>query len=547
MNRPISFSLLCVLCVLGGESVAAEPTYWQEIRPVLRKHCTVCHSAKNIDKTDVSAGLALDSPQAIRAGTKEGTKVVTPGSGADSRLIRLLRHKDPARRMPLDAEPLSEETVALLTRWIDAGLPEGTKKKDDEPPAVVQAPKRLRKFDIVLPTKATLPKNIAQPNQTGPLELVLPIGPLAPVAAVAYSPNTKLLAIGSYGRVTIWDALTGKPVKVLTNVLGAVNDLKFSPDSSLLAVAGGQPSARGDLRLFATSDWKLQASLGGHNDVVSCVSFSTDGKLLASASFDKTVRIWNMDTKRTVQTFTGHSDFVHAVAFGPKGDWLVTASKDRTARLVDAKTGASKLTFSGMEQDVLAVAVRPDGQQVVSSGLESQLYWWNAQTGERIRKQGGHDIAVHEIAFATSADIVASAGADKTVRLWNAKNGESQRAIPVGSIVYAVALRPDGKQVAAGCFDGMVRVYETETGRQLMTLVSAAGDSSEGEWLAVTPEAFADGSESMIAKAKWRTSSGAMLRGEPVWKSLRQSDSLGKALRGDKLTEPVFAGPIPTP
>jgi WD40 repeat protein len=225
----------------------------------------------------------------------------------------------------------------------------------------------------------------------------------------------------------------------------------------------------------------------------------------------------------------------------------VTASKDRTARLIDAKTGASKLTFSGMEQDVLAVAVRPDGQQVVSSGLEPQLYWWNAQTGERIRKQGGHDIAVHEIAFAAAGDVAASAGADKTVRLWNAKSGESQRTVPVGSIVYAVALRPDGKQVAAGCFDGTVRVYETEVGRQLMTLLSAAGDTSEGDWLALTPEAFADGSESIIAKAKWRTSSGAMLSGTPVWKSLRQSESLGKALRGDKLPEPVFAGPIPTP
>jgi WD40 repeat protein len=547
MNRSFSFCLLGVLCVLCGESFAAEPTYWQDIRPVLRKHCTVCHSAKNIDKTDVSAGLALDSPQAIRAGTKEGTKVVTPGNGADSRLIRLLRHKDPGRRMPLDAEPLPDETVALMTGWINAGLPEGTKTKDEEPPAVVQAPKRLRKLDFVLPTKTALPNNVAQPNQTGPLELVLPIGPLAPVAAVAYSPNGKLLATGSYGRVTVWDALTGRPVQVLTNVLGAVNDLKFNPDSSLLAVAGGQPSARGDLRIFATNDWKLLASLGGHADVVSCVSFSPDGKFLASASFDKTVRIWNMDTRQTIQTFTDHSDFVHAVAFGPKGDWLVTASKDRTARLIDFKTGASKLTFSGMEQDVLAVAVRPDGQQVVTSGLEPQLSWWNAQTGERIRKQGGHDVAVHEIAFAAAGDIAASAGADKTVRLWNSKNGESQRVIPVGSIVYAVALRPDGKQVAAGCFDGTVRVYETEAGRQLLTLVSVAGHSSEGDWLALTPEAFADGSDGMIAKAKWRTSSSAILHGEPVWKALRQPELIGKALRGEKLPEAVFAGPIPTP
>jgi hypothetical protein len=92
-----------------------------------------------------------------------------------------------------------------------------------------------------------------------------------------------------------------------------------------------------------------------------------------------------------------------------------------------------------------------------------------------------------------------------------------------------------------------VRAYETEAGRQLLTLVSAAGDSSEGDWLALTPEAFADGSDGIVARAKWRTSSGAILRGEPVWKALRQGESVGKALRGEKLPEAVFAGPIPTP
>ena len=79
------------------------------------------------------------------------------------------------------------------------------------------------------------------------------IGPLAPVSAVAFSPNDKLLAVGWFGQVTIWDLTTAKPGKILTNVLGAVHDVKFNPAGTLLAVAGGQPSAQGDLRLFQTS------------------------------------------------------------------------------------------------------------------------------------------------------------------------------------------------------------------------------------------------------------------------------------------------------
>src|SRR5262249_31799025 len=151
------------------------------------------------------------------------------------------------------------------------------------------------------------------------LELALTVGPLAPVAAVAFSPDGKLLASGSYGQVTVWDLTAARPAVVLTNVLGAVNDLRFSPDGKLLAVAGGQPSAKGDLRLFQVDGWNLLGTLPGHDDVVFSVAFSPDGKRLASASFDKTVRLWDVAGRKVERVLSGHSDFVYAVAFSPDG------------------------------------------------------------------------------------------------------------------------------------------------------------------------------------------------------------------------------------
>jgi dipeptidyl aminopeptidase/acylaminoacyl peptidase len=488
---------------------------------------------------DVSAGLALDSYAAITQDPKK--PIIIRGKAAESELIKRLLVTDTAKRMPLDADPLPADAIEVLTRWVNAGAPEGT--RTDEATAVAPAPsrRRARKLDVVLATKFSPPKALAaKPFPTNsPLELVLPIGPIGPVAAVAYSPDGTRLAVGSYGRVTIWDIVAVRPVKVLTNVLAAVNDVKYSPDGKTLAVAGGQPSARGDLRLFNTTDWSLISTLGGHADVVNCVAFSPDGKQLASASFDKTVRIWELDKSHLAKVLTGHSDFVYAVAWGPKGDWLASASKDRTVKVIDATTGQSKLTLSGMDQDVLAVAVTPDGSSIVSSGFESQLYWWNAKTGERTRRVNGHDVAVHELCMSRDGKLVASAGADKTLRFWNGSNGQSLRTVPVGSLVYAVALRPDGKQAAAGSFDGLVRLYDPMTGKHLLTILAVPGDDDSPDWLALTPEGYVAGSDGLSDRGKWRVA-GQPLDGATLWPALTQADAVAQLLTGAKLPEPAI-------
>src|SRR5215470_17593067 len=95
-----------ILCVLCGRSFSAEPTYWQDIRPVLRKHCTVCHNGRNAGDADLSGGLALDSYEAVRKGGK--TTVVKPGDGGESLLVTILRHSKKDRRMPRDADPLPD-------------------------------------------------------------------------------------------------------------------------------------------------------------------------------------------------------------------------------------------------------------------------------------------------------------------------------------------------------------------------------------------------------------------------------------------------------
>jgi WD40 repeat protein len=525
--------VLFVVPLFAG--AAAEPTYWKDVRPVFRKYCTACHSARTVREPEVSGGLALDSYEAVRKGAKK--PILQPGKSSASRIVHLVSTSDTKERMPLGAEPLSADKVALLRRWIDAGAKEGIRPVDI--PAAVAKKVTRRKLDVTLLTTAVPPAGVLGPAPPGRLMLALKVGPLAPVAAVAFSPDGRLLASGSYGQVAIWDLTSARAVKLLTNVLGSVNDLRFSPDGKLLAVAGGQPSAKGDLRLYQVGDWKLQAVLRGHEDVVFSVAFRHDGRKLASASFDKTVRVWDVGTGLLDRVHSSHSDFVYAVAWSPHGKRLASASKDRTVKVVEADTGKSLLTFSGMEEDVLAVAWSPDGKRIVSSGFNPGLHWWNADNGERLPTRSGHGGAVHELAFSNDGKLVVSASADQTARLWDGDSGAYLRTLGVGSLVYAVALSPDKKQVASGSFDGLVRLWDQATGRHLLTLLALPGNKVPFDWLALTPEGFAAASPDLQAQGRWQMN-GQVVSVAKAWETLLQPQVLERALRGEPLPAPLF-------
>jgi WD40 repeat protein len=308
-------------------------------------------------------------------------------------------------------------------------------------------------------------------------------------------------------------ALVASQVRVvLRGHTDNVTDVAWSPDGLLLATASGDRTAR----IWNSVGGGEVAVLRGHQDWVAGVAWSPDRRRLATASYDGTFRIWDAATWAELMAVRAHDDTLRRIAWSPDGRRLATASDDQTARIWDVD-GGELAVLAGHLSWVNGVAWSPDGQWLATAAGDRTARIWNTD-GAIHAELCGHDGELRRVAWSPDGRRLATASEDRTARIWST-NGD-QLAVLRGhkGWVRGVAWSSDARQLATGSSDRTVRVWDADTGAELAVLYGHRGYVPAVAW---SPQGrrLASGSTDRTARI-WDTvgsSESVILYGHDGW------------------------------
>jgi hypothetical protein len=401
------------------------------------------------------------------------------------------------------------------------------------------------------------------------------------VNSVSYSPDGRYIASGSYdGTIKIWDATTGALVRTLTGHSDWVFSVSYSPDGRYIASGSRDGTIKiwdattgalsyvrsrgivdlgsiasvivpmgvilprgvgmtGTIKIWDATTGAELRTLTGHSDWVSSVSYSPDGRYIASGSEDNTIKIWDATTGALVRTLTGHSSVVYSVSYSPDGRYIASGSWDGTIKIWDATTGALVRTLTGHSGYVLSVSYSPDGRYIASGSWDGTIKIWDATTGTLVRTLTGHSSGVNSVSYSPDGRYIASGSWDATVKVWAVDDFTLQEdeSDNVFSIVEPIAKSMDidmGKVLVSSVKDSVVSSFVQNPGTwkfRVDSIYFRGADATAFSLVSGFPKYEVKPGDTHYGEFRFRPSRVGIHTAEIV--IITQSDTLVQTIRGE--------------
>jgi WD40 repeat protein len=309
---------------------------------------------------------------------------------------------------------------------------------------------------------------------------------ISPTPTTTLAPN--LIASGSVDRIE----------EVFTLDIESALGLAFSPDGQMLASSTWD----GSVRVWDVANRSEFVTFKAHTKSVYGLAFSPDGNTLATAGWDRKVYLWDLKNGEQIKALEGHTNLVFNLAFSSDGSLLASGDADGIAKIWDVRSGKEVLTL-GHDAAVYSLAFSPvvnvlaagTGVNITPDTDSAVIKLWDAETGDELLTLEGHNAEVYGLAFSIDGDRLVSTSADTSIRIWEVYTGKQVEKIEEHtSSVVSVAYAPHGRMFATASHDGTIILWDA-TKNESVYMLSGQADvywrvvfSPEGDLLASAPE-----------------------------------------------------------
>ncbi|MEC8653661.1 MAG: c-type cytochrome domain-containing protein, partial [Planctomycetota bacterium] len=438
-------------------------TYDDHVYPIFDEHCIACH-----DQGDASGGLDLGAYSATVQGGSSG-KTLRPGNPDESRLYLLVSHKEKPT-MPPKEPRIDVALIDTIRDWIAQGAPKD--RAQAEQLAVRRAKARAKaEAEAAAREAEKVVVQAVMPEQLQSSEKRFPARPGA-MRAVAASPGAPLLAAPGFGQVLLLHQHSFQELGVLEFPFGQVEALSFSADASAFVAAGGTPGKQGGAVVYDVRTGDIRGRFGERKDAALTAALAPRGDLVAVGGTRRRVRVFRVSDGAALWQHA-HDDWVTAMAFSPDGKMLATGDRQGGVVIREADNGREVHDFKGADGVVTSLAFSPDAASLATAGADRSVSLFRMRDGRRMFRKASHTDQALCVTWRSPSSLI-SAGADGRVLTWKTSGSRDADLPRVADWVYGVAASADGAQVFTADWRGRLIAYDVKTRKVIRTITPLA-------------------------------------------------------------------------